>query len=109
MVKGTYSGAVSNIHAWIVSEPDIQFVIAADQSAVLGGGILNRGAGVVGISNVFADEVDPGAIFEGLAHFTRSTFPGLPIVAYEQQSERLKGAYHAGFSPIGHLRVWSRG
>lgn len=90
----------------LLSMPDIRFVLASEEGAVVGGGALNRGAGVIGISNVFAVDVDLGPIWEGLARCARMAFPGLPIVAYEHREERLGTAYRAGFSAAGPLRVW---
>jgi hypothetical protein len=92
----------------LLSNPDIRFVFAADDGAVFGGGILNRGAGVAGLSNVFAAGADPRAIWDGLAHCAHSAFPGLPIVAYERSEETLDAAYRAGFAPAGPLRIWRK-
>ena len=90
----------------LLPEPDIRLVFAVDGGAILGGGVLNQGAGAVGISNVFAVDRKLHAIWEGLAHCARSAFSGLPLVAYEDRQERLEAACRAGFSPVGHLRVW---
>jgi hypothetical protein len=90
----------------LLSEPDIHFVFAVDEGALVGGGILNRGAGVVGLSNVFASNVDPDVIWEGLARSARSFFPGLPVVAYDRRKEKLEAAHRVGFATVGYLRIW---
>jgi hypothetical protein len=76
------------------------------QGALVGGGVLNRGAGVVGVSNVFASASDLAFIWEALADRARSAFPGLPIVSYEHEKETLRAACRSGFAPVGRLRVW---
>ena len=90
----------------LLSDPGIEFVGAVENGAVLGGGVLNRGGGVVGLTNVFARAVDLGAVWGALADRARSSFPGLPIVAYEQRTETREAAYRAGFAPLGPLRIW---
>jgi hypothetical protein len=92
----------------LLSDPDVRFVFAADRGARIGGGVLNRGGGVVGISNVFASAADFGAIWDGLADYARSSFPGLPIVAYDHREQTLSAAYRVGFMPVGRLRVWRK-
>ena len=90
----------------LLSAPDIHFVFAVDEGLLVGGGILNWGAGVVGISNVFASNVDPEMIWEGLALSARSAFPGLPLVAYDHRKGQLDAAHRAGFATVGRLRIW---
>jgi len=91
----------------LLSDPDIRFVFVIDQDAILGGGIVNRGAGAVGISNVFAANVNEHAIWKGVCDFARSSFPGLPLIAYHHRQETLEAARCAGFATIGLLRVWT--
>jgi hypothetical protein len=92
----------------LLSEPGIHVLSALERGAFVGGGVLNLGAGVVGISNLFARGSDLTALWLALAHAARSTFRGLPIVAYEHREEDLQAACRAGFSSIGALRVWNR-
>jgi hypothetical protein len=72
-----------------------------------GRGILNRGAGVVGLSNVFgpADAVDQ--VWQGLTALASNRFPGLPLVGYETGSD-LTVACRNGFEAVGDLRIWHR-
>jgi hypothetical protein len=90
----------------LLLEPDIHFVFAVEEGVLVGGGILNRGAGVVGISNVFASNVDPEMIWAGLTLSARSAFPGLPLAAYDHRKEQLEAAHRVGFATVGHLRIW---
>jgi hypothetical protein len=90
----------------LLLEPDIHFVFAVEEGVLVGGGILNRGADVVGISNVFASNVDPEMIWEGLALSARSAFSGLPLAAYDHRKEQLEAAHRVGFATVGHLRIW---
>lgn len=91
----------------LLSDADIRFVVALDDEWPVAGGILNRGAGVVGISNVFTSTLDLAVVWQGLARYAANAFPGLPLVAYDR-GEELIAARGVGFSTIGHLRVWHR-
>jgi hypothetical protein len=63
------------------------------------GAIANRSAHVIGISNVFGDDLD--AAYRGAAGAAQRIFGPLPLVGYDAEP-------HAGFAPIGPLRVWTR-
>ncbi|MCB8820220.1 hypothetical protein [Microvirga rosea] len=90
----------------LLSDPGIVFVSVLSDDTVVGGGILNRGAEVVGLSNVFARSNDSQAVRQGLIAKAAQKFPGLPLVGYERDSE-LVCAHRSGFRSIGSLRVWS--
>ena len=91
----------------LLSDPDVRFVWTCDDAATVGGGILNRGAGVIGISNLFALEVDTELVWQELARSAAAAFPGVPLVAYDR-GRNLAAAHRAGFVTIGHLRIWHR-
>lgn len=82
----------------LLGDPDLAFIALPG-----GGGILNRHAGAVGLSNGFGTPAE--AIREGLAAAAAALFPGLPLVGY-LRAEALAGAQRAGFVAIGALRVW---
>ena len=71
---------------------------------IVGGGILNRGADVVGLSNLFGSTID--MVWRNLTAMAGEIFPGLPLVGYESGRE-LAVAHQAGFETVGFLRVWS--
>jgi hypothetical protein len=90
----------------LLLRPDIHIIYALADGAPVGGGILNVGAGVVGLSNLFSG-INRGAIWNGLSRIAMSMFPGLPLVTYEH-GDNLSAAHAAGFSTIGCLRIWHR-
>ena len=91
----------------LLSNPDVGFVFVVANGAPIGGGIVNRGADVVGISNVFAPSIDTQGVWTGLARAAAAMFPGLMLVAYDRGHE-LAAALRAGFTPLGALRIWRR-
>lgn len=92
----------------LLADPDIVFAaLTGNDGAILGGGILNRGAGVVGLSNLFATSVESEAVWHGLGRWAMERFPGLLLVGYEH-GEELASARRSGFETIGDLRVWHR-
>ncbi|WP_433306409.1 hypothetical protein ACQP2F_20715 [Actinoplanes sp. CA-030573] len=77
-------------------------VLAVDSR---GGAVLNRAAGVVGVSNVFAVvPADIDGVWSATVHAAAALFPGLDLVGYEHGDD-LTTALAAGFAPIGPLRV----
>ena len=91
----------------LLSRPGIRFMNAVADGACVAGGVLNAGAGVVGLSNLFVVKVDISVAWSGLASAARTAFPGFPLVAYDR-GEALAAARLAGFTTIGSLREWRR-
>ncbi len=89
------------------SEPGILFVQVEHSGAIIGGGILSKGAGVVGFSNVFSIGPDADAVWQSLIGCAGVSFPGWSLVGYER-GEDLEAACRNGFQVIGPLRVWHR-
>jgi hypothetical protein len=71
------------------------------------GAMLTRGAGVVGLSNVFAEDGDSRSIWYDLLAVIGRYAPGLPVVGYEHGANR-DAALDAGSDDPGPLRVWTR-
>ena len=92
----------------LLSRSDIHVLAVARDGVLVGGGVLNHGAGVVGVTNVFGSDGDGKAIWNALASAARSTFPGSPVVGYERDGECLDAAFGAGFATFGALRIWRR-
>lgn len=76
---------------------DLDLIFARTE---MGGGLLNRGGGAVGISNTFG--ANPLTALTALAH---SRWPGLPVVLWQDRSDSAD-ALAAGLQPIGPMRVW---
>ncbi|MEY2875006.1 MAG: hypothetical protein RLZZ373_2377 [Pseudomonadota bacterium] len=74
--------------------------------AVVAGCVLNRSPGVVGVSNLFARQMDPNEAWASLVRLAGRLFPGRPLVGYERGDD-LVHARHAGFVPLGPLAVWA--
>ncbi|MEU1310554.1 hypothetical protein ABZ419_16885 [Streptomyces cinnamoneus] len=113
----------AQLHAWQTAwhggdgSPDVFRPALLDDPSVLvlalhrgedlcGGVVLNRGSGVVGVSNLFTTEdSDPAAAWSSAITAATAHFPGLPLVGYEHGDD-LMHALAAGFSVLGPLRVW---
>ncbi len=96
----------------LLEHPDIQFVAAHRNGAIVAGGVLSRSVTwdsfVVGLSNVFAAPgEDAQTCWAALADQAPLFAPGWPIVGYEA-GEALAWAQAAGFKALGPLRIWGR-
>jgi hypothetical protein len=87
----------------LLADTNIVFVSIRADGGIVGGGILNRGAEVVGLSNLFGSATD--MVWRSLAAMAGEIFPGLPLVGYDRGDE-LAAAHQAGFETVGLLRVW---
>ena len=101
----TTAGTSPIFAASLTSRADICFLFSVADGIPVCGGILNKGADVIGISNVFHAEVDPQIAWRGLVREAARRFPGLPIVGYEC-GEALAAARRVGFQSMGPLRIW---
>ncbi len=91
----------------LLDDPDIAFLAWMQDGAIAGGGILNRGAGVVGLSNSFARGMAAPAVRRGLMGAAGALFPGMDLAGYAR-GEALAGALAGGFNPGAALTVWAR-
>lgn len=87
----------------LLADDNIVFASFEGEEGNVGGGILNRGADVVGVSNLFGPELD--RVWRGMIAVAVEHFPGLPLVGYEHGHD-LAVAKMAGFEAIGPLRIW---
>ena len=87
----------------LLADDGIVFVSIQGEDDISGGGILNRGADVVGLSNLFGSKID--WVWRSLTAIAGEVFPGLPLVGYEHGND-LAAAKLAGFETIGPLRIW---
>jgi hypothetical protein len=90
----------------LLADPDVVFVSIQGDDGTAGGGILNRGAEVVGLSNLFGPTID--MVYRRLAGIAGEIFPSLTLVGYERGHE-LEAAHRAGFKSVGPLRIWTLG
>lgn len=69
------------------------------------GFIVNQGAKVIGISNVFSKDGNNKEYWSEIPQIVSTRFLRLPLVGYEH-GEGLKAALKSGWKSIGPLRVW---
>jgi hypothetical protein len=88
----------------LLADTNVVFIsIQGEGGGVAGGGILNRGAEVVGLSNLFGSKMD--WVYRSIAAMADEIFPSFPLVGYESGKD-LAAAKLAGFETVGPLRVW---
>ncbi len=90
----------------LLARPEIQFLLAFRDDKPVGGGIINSGDGVVGISNFFYSAGENTPIWNGLCYQAYRSFPDSVIVSYVRD-RYLPTAVGAGFQTIGDLRIWN--
>ena len=89
----------------LLADPDNVFLAAYQEDRIVAGAVASRTGAVVGVSNVFAPEEEKVDFWAGCISAVQDTFPGLPLVGYEQGDE-VEIAKSLGFETIGPLRVW---
>jgi hypothetical protein len=92
----------------VLEHPSVLVLALCDGQDLRGGVVLNHGAGVVGLSNLFA--VDAGeikAVWSSAITAAARHFAGLPLVGYERGDD-LAPALAAGFTGLSFLRIWRR-
>jgi hypothetical protein len=87
----------------LLADTNVVFVSIQRDDGIVGGGILNQAADVVGLSNLFGLPID--VVWRSLVATAGEFFPGLPLVGYERGDD-LAAAHRAGFETVGPLRVW---
>ena len=60
----------------LLSHRHILFVSITSEGRIVGGGILNEGGGVVGLSNLFARDIEPEIVWRGLDRANRRCISG---------------------------------
>src|SRR5215467_2729989 len=87
----------------LLPDTNVVFVSVQRDYGIVGGGILNRGADVVGLSNLFGFPID--VVWRSFVVMAGEIFPGLPLAGYERGDD-LAAAHRARFETVGPLRVW---
>ena len=99
-------GPAGVFRAELLGHGSVTLLAARAGSRVSAGAVLNRSAGVVGLSNVFAAPAGPPADWAGCLALADALFAGSTLVGY-QAGEALAAARAHGFRTAGPLRVWS--
>jgi hypothetical protein len=90
----------------LLEDPSVLVLAVHDGEEFAGGAVLNRGAGLVGLTNLFAvDGAGGAAVRSSVLTAAAGYFPGLPLVGYEHGDD-LGSALASGFAVFGTLRVW---
>jgi hypothetical protein len=100
-------GPADVLRADLLREPSVSVLAARVGNRVVAGSVLTRAAGVVGISNFFADDAIASVSWKGCLTLARALFPGETLVGYES-GDALDTARTHGFEAVGSLRVWIR-
>jgi hypothetical protein len=87
----------------ILSVKGVFFLVKYKSDQIVAGGIINIAQDVIGLSNVFTQEV-VNNIYSDLSIFIKEKISTLPIVGYERD-KALVQAHEAGFKTIGKLKV----
>jgi hypothetical protein len=102
-------GTPDVFRAALLDDPSVLVLALHDGEELSGGVVLSRGAGLVGLSNLFATESgDVAAVWSSAITAAARHFPGLPLVGYERGDD-LEVAFGSGFAALGTLRVWLHG
>jgi hypothetical protein len=97
-------GSPSPLRPELLAQPDV-VVIADATTHITAGAILNRNAGVVGLSNLFTNAANRDEAWNEAVIAASARFGDQPIVGYEAEDD-LAAAQRVGFVSIGPLRVW---
>jgi hypothetical protein len=91
----------------LLADPDLGFLAAYHDRAIVAVAIANRTENVVGVSNVFTLAAGNDLFWTGCIAMVQERFPGLPLVGYQRGPE-LAIAQKVDFERLQDLRVWIR-
>ncbi|MEX2296294.1 MAG: hypothetical protein WD715_02690, partial [Dongiaceae bacterium] len=89
----------------LLADPDIAFLVAIRDGQVVAGAAANRGAGFVGISNVFHGAEPPDVVWAATVALLARLDPNRPLVGYEP-AETIDLLQGLGFRALAPLSVW---
>jgi hypothetical protein len=91
----------------LLQSQEVAIAARREDGVVTQGAVFNRGADVVGVTNVFGRASTEALPWSDCIAVAASVFPGLALVGYES-GQRLDEATGQGFEPAGLLRVLTR-
>lgn len=103
--SNSIGGSSSTFRPALLDDPDVVVLARHRDGCVEAGAILNRAAGVIGLSNLFAGAADLEATWAGAVAAAAHRFPDVAIVGYES-GDALAAAHHCEFTSLCALRVW---
>lgn len=99
-------GTAPALRPALLGDPGVRVLARWEDGAVVAGAVASCSGAAVGVSNVFAGDLDQA--WRELPEVVSALFPGLPLVGCER-GDALVAATTAGFTQTGPLRVWLRG
>jgi hypothetical protein len=105
----TAAGLAGAIGAELLGRSDVRIVAGRhrERGPIAAGAIFNAGGHVVGVSNVFSEAGDRGAVWGDVPGVAEAVFPGRGLVGLARAAA-VAAAVAAGFTPLAPLRVWLR-
>ena len=91
----------------LLADPELGFLAAYQDKAIVAVAIANRTENIVGVSNIFTPAAGNDLCWAGCIATVQDRFPGLPLVGYQRGPE-LAAAQKVGFERLQGLRVWIR-
>lgn len=107
LARGSPAGERAAFPPGLLASTGLVVLAAIVDETIVGGAVLNRGAGVAALWNLFAPGLDLADAFSGAAAAAARLSPGIPLVGYET-GKFLDAAESAGFTPFAHMAVWIR-
>ena len=100
------NGPPDVLRVGLIAANSVTVLAAHVDDRIVGGAVLHRSAGVVGISNFFDDSGDRSKAWHDCLSFVGTLFPVEAIVGYDQV-DNLGVLRSHGFEAVGALRVWT--
>jgi hypothetical protein len=89
----------------LLADPEIAFLAAIRDGEIVAGAAANRGAGVIGISNLFCGGEQPAAVWAATIALLSRRHPDLALVGFEP-AEAIGLLQDFGFRALAPLAVW---
>jgi hypothetical protein len=99
------AGSTSLFRPQLLEDPNVVVLGNHVAGEIVEGVVLNRGADVIGLTNLFTRRGDLDAAWNAATNTASALFPNEAIVGYESGSD-LSAARRHGFVSLGPLLVW---
>lgn len=103
--EGAWGDTPGTFRSALLADAAVAVLARYDGDRAVAGAIARRSATVIGISNLFGDDLE--ATWDGAVGAAAWRFGSLPVVGYDA-GESLQAARSAGFETLGELVVWIR-
>ena len=103
--SGEVPGGSNFFRPALLEDKRVAVLAGHDGDRIVAGGIANRSAAVIGLSNVFDVAGDLESAWASVAAAAAALWGDMPIVSYDL-GDSLDAAHGAGFDSVGELAVW---